>query len=134
LASDRANSDEGTRKDDRETQRLSPQGSAISPFLSHQSLTTGCSLLVVLIGNTWTGKTSFLSQLQSGTMIQNPVPTIGVDFCLKTIEKNSSVIKGSSFGQFASQSHVFPSSVQIWDTAGQDRYRSIATSYYRYSR
>ena len=41
--------------------------------------------------------------------------TIGVEFCTKTItNEDGKVIKA-----------------QIWDTAGQDRYRSVASAYYK---
>ena len=40
--------------------------------------------------------------------------TIGVDFHIKTIEYNDKVIK-----------------LQLWDCAGQERFRSIVSSYYR---
>ena len=42
------------------------------------------------------------------------MPTIGVDFKLKTIQSHNKVIK-----------------LQIWDTAGQERFQAITTSYYR---
>ncbi|RMZ93796.1 ras-related Rab-11B isoform X2, partial [Brachionus plicatilis] len=41
-------------------------------------------------------------------------PTIGIDFTTKTVELDSKCIK-----------------VQIWDTAGQDRFKSISTAFYR---
>ena len=42
------------------------------------------------------------------------VPTIGVDFKIKTFEIDSKKIK-----------------MQIWDTAGQERFKNIIASYYR---
>ena len=42
------------------------------------------------------------------------MPTIGVDFKIRTIECDGKTIK-----------------LQIWDTAGQDRFRTITSSYYK---
>jgi len=42
------------------------------------------------------------------------ISTIGVDFDVKTINIDDKALK-----------------MQLWDTAGQDRFRSITTSYYR---
>lgn len=42
------------------------------------------------------------------------LPTIGVDFKIKTFESNGSTIK-----------------LQIWDTAGQERFKTITASYYK---
>jgi small GTP-binding protein len=42
------------------------------------------------------------------------ISTIGVDFRIKTMERQNKVVK-----------------LQIWDTAGQERFRAITTSYYR---
>ena len=39
---------------------------------------------------------------------------MGVDFRIKTVTIASKIVK-----------------IQIWDTAGQDRFRTIVTSYYR---
>lgn len=42
------------------------------------------------------------------------MPTIGIDFRLKTIEVKGKTVK-----------------VQVWDTAGQERFRTITHNYYR---
>ena len=42
------------------------------------------------------------------------MPTIGVDFKIRTIDVDSKTIK-----------------LQIWDTAGQDRFKTITSSYYK---
>jgi len=42
------------------------------------------------------------------------LPTIGVDFKIRTFESNGSTVK-----------------LQIWDTAGQERFKTITASYYK---
>ena len=42
------------------------------------------------------------------------MPTIGVDFKIRTIESDDKVCK-----------------LQIWDTAGQERFKTITSSYYK---
>jgi small GTP-binding protein len=70
---------------------------------------------VLLLGDTSVGKTCFLLRYTEDTFTENHISTIGVDFKLKLLstapEKN---IK-----------------LQIWDTAGQDRFRCITKSYFR---
>jgi Ras-related protein Rab-1A len=42
------------------------------------------------------------------------MPTIGVDFKIRTVEVNGKTVK-----------------LQIWDTAGQERFKTITQSYYK---
>jgi len=69
---------------------------------------------VVLLGDSGTGKSCLLKQLCENKFDDGHVSTIGVDFGVRTIQLDSTVAK-----------------LQIWDTAGQDRFRSITASYYR---
>lgn len=69
---------------------------------------------LLLIGDSKVGKTSFLSQFQSNEFFTNYTPTIGVDFAIKTVDIGDSKVK-----------------LQIWDTAGDDRFISIVTAYFR---
>ena len=83
---------------------------------------------IMLIGNL-TGKTAFLKRFIENIWIDSDSyrPTIGVDFIsnilisqlllfqgLKTIKLNGKIIK-----------------LQIWDTAGPERFRNIISSFYR---
>ena len=69
---------------------------------------------LLLIGNSSVGKSSLLFRFVENVWDDNFVPTIGVDFKLKTLEINGKKVK-----------------LQIWDTAGQERFKNITSSYYR---
>ena len=69
---------------------------------------------LLLIGDSGVGKTSLLLGYSDNNFNNNFIPTIGIDFKIKTIELHGKKIK-----------------LQIWDTAGQERFISITTSYYR---
>ncbi len=69
---------------------------------------------VLLVGNTSVGKSSLFLRFVDKIWNDAFVPTIGVDFKIKTLNINNKNIK-----------------LQIWDTAGQERFRTIISSYYR---
>ena len=71
--------------------------------------------LVITMGDTSVGKTSLLSVYMKGVFPDNNLPTIGVEFSSKeiTLEDNSKI------------------KIQIFDTAGQEKYRSIVSNYCR---
>ena len=69
---------------------------------------------VLLLGNSNVGKSSLFLRFVDDIWNDAFVPTIGVDFKIKTFEIDSKKIK-----------------MQIWDTAGQERFKNIVASYYR---
>ena len=69
---------------------------------------------VLLLGNSNVGKSSIFLRFVDDIWNDTFVPTIGVDFKIKTFEIDSKKIK-----------------MQIWDTAGQERFKNIIASYYR---
>jgi Ras-related protein Rab-1A len=69
---------------------------------------------VLLLGDSSVGKTCFLLRFSDDTFTDNHISTIGLDYRLKMVSVNESVIK-----------------LQIWDTAGQDRFRAITKNYYK---
>lgn len=71
-------------------------------------------LKIVITGDSAVGKSCMLSRYIDNKFNDCYFSTIGVDFTIKTIEVDDMVLK-----------------LQIWDTAGQDRFRSIVNSYYR---
>ena len=69
---------------------------------------------IVFIGNPSTGKTSLLNRICNDKFLPDYDSTIGVDFFTKTIYYDESIFK-----------------VQLWDSAGQEKYRSLIPSYVR---
>jgi small GTP-binding protein len=69
---------------------------------------------VVFIGNTRVGKTSILNKLISDTFEEGEKSTIGANFQIRIEEVHGKKIE-----------------IQIWDTAGQEQYRSLSPVYYR---
>ena len=69
---------------------------------------------VVFIGNPTAGKTSLLNRICNDKFLPNYDSTIGVDFFTKTIFFNETIFK-----------------LQLWDSAGQEKYRSLIPSYIR---
>ena len=71
-------------------------------------------LKILLIGDSFVGKTSLLIRYCDGEFYQNHMATIGVEFKEKKLELDGRSIK-----------------LQIWDTSGQERFRSITQNFYR---
>jgi small GTP-binding protein len=71
-------------------------------------------LKCIFIGDMFVGKTSLCNKLVNYEVPISYQSTIGVDFFCKMLDINNKKIK-----------------LQIWDTTGQERYRSITRSYYR---
>lgn len=70
---------------------------------------------ILLLGDSTVGKTCFLMRFTDKTFQEIHMSTIGLDYRLKEVT-------------MADGKHI---KVQIWDTAGQDRYRSITRNYYK---
>lgn len=68
----------------------------------------------IIIGDTGVGKSCLLLQLTDKRFRQQHDLTIGVEFGARTVQINNKNIK-----------------LQIWDTAGQESFKSITRSYYR---
>ncbi|CAG9536782.1 unnamed protein product [Cercopithifilaria johnstoni] len=72
---------------------------------------------VIMIGDSTVGKSSLLRYFTEGKCAEICDPTVGVDFYARMVEiKPGYRIK-----------------LQLWDTAGQEKFRSITRSYYRNS-
>eukprot|EP01120_Amphizonella_sp_Union-15-10_P005984 TRINITY_DN1850_c0_g2_i1.p1 TRINITY_DN1850_c0_g2~~TRINITY_DN1850_c0_g2_i1.p1 ORF type:complete len:188 (+),score=41.44 TRINITY_DN1850_c0_g2_i1:38-601(+) len=71
-------------------------------------------LKVLIIGDSSVGKSSLLVQYTEGNFTDTFISTIGVDFKIQTLNMNGQRVR-----------------LQIWDTAGQEKFRTITSSYYR---
>ncbi|XP_074212287.1 ras-related protein Rab-36 isoform X2 [Camelus bactrianus] len=69
---------------------------------------------VVVVGDLYVGKTSLIRRFCRNVFDRNYKATIGVDFEIERFE-----VAG------------IPYSLQIWDTAGQEKFKCIASAYYR---
>ena len=70
---------------------------------------------ILLLGDSSVGKTCFLLRYTDNTFQEIYMSTIGLDYRLKTVKlPNEKKIRA-----------------QIWDTAGQDRFRAITKNYYK---
>jgi Ras-related protein Rab-11A len=69
---------------------------------------------LILIGDSSVGKSNILLKYLKNEFEPNSQATVGVEFGTKNILINDKRIK-----------------IQIWDTAGEERYRSITSAYYK---
>ena len=69
---------------------------------------------LILIGNSGVGKSCILQRYMKHTFEEKYKCTIGVDFLMKSLTINGKTVK-----------------LQLWDTAGQEKYKSMVSSYYR---
>ena len=86
-----------------------------SKMLDRKDLDYDFLFKFLLIGDSGIGKTSILSRFSDNEFLTNFIPTIGVDFKIKTIELNGKTIK-----------------LQLWDTAGKCIFQNRASKYLYY--
>lgn len=70
---------------------------------------------LLMVGDSGVGKSAFLKRYRSDSFSADRVATIGVDFQRTRVEIDRSYV----------------ARVQMWDTAGPERFRTITRSYYR---
>ncbi|KAI9086345.1 hypothetical protein K1719_031799 [Acacia pycnantha] len=80
---------------------------------SGQSAGHDLSFKILLIGDSGVGKSSLLVSFISNS-VEDLSPTIGVDFKIKVFTVGGKRLK-----------------LTIWDTAGQEKFRTLTSSYYR---
>ncbi|VDP12490.1 unnamed protein product [Soboliphyme baturini] len=71
---------------------------------------------IVVIGDHFSGKSCILLRFSENAFRPDHVSTIGIDFKLRTIQLGRDRIR-----------------MELWDTAGMERYRTIYNSYYYYA-
>jgi len=69
---------------------------------------------IIIIGESGVGKSSLLMRYVDNYFPEHYISTIGVDFKIKTLTSDGKLVK-----------------LQIWDTAGQEKFRFITNSFYR---
>ena len=69
---------------------------------------------VVLVGDSFVGKTNIMSKYLKNEFYEDSKTTVGVEFGSK---------------EFTIEGHKIKA--QIWDTAGQERYKAITSAYYK---
>ena len=69
---------------------------------------------VVLIGSSNAGKTNLMTRFTKNEFSLDSKTTVGVEFSTRSIQVDGQLVKA-----------------QIWDTAGQEKYRAIVSAYYR---
>lgn len=74
------------------------------------------AIKLILVGDTNTGKTTTLYAMQRNIPKTTPISTVGVEFAAIGYEYGGKHFK-----------------LQVWDTAGQEKFRSITTSFFKNS-
>ena len=69
---------------------------------------------ILLIGDVGVGKTSILTKYCNNYFPKGIEPTMGIEFKIKIIKRNNFNVK-----------------LQIWDTSGQEKFKSITQNYFR---
>jgi len=83
-------------------------------FRSHDGKDYDGLVKLVLVGPSGAGKSSLLRRFADAEFDVPFRGTMGVDFRIKRVKAAHSVVK-----------------LQVWDTAGEERFRTITTAYYR---
>src|SRR3990167_1787760 len=84
-------------------------------------------LKLLIIGDQGVGKSSMLIRFADNTYSESYLSTIGVDFKVKTVQ----IPCGKFDDDDIYESNIKKVKLQIWDTAGMERFQSIVSNYYR---
>ena len=75
------------------------------------------TIKIVLLGETSVGKTSIISRFASNSFNPNTLSSLSAQFVSKTVEIDGKSLK-----------------LDLWDTAGQEKYRALAKIFYKDAR
>jgi Ras-related protein Rab-1A len=75
----------------------------------------GSNLQMLMVGDSFVGKSSYMLRLSENTFTNSYISTIGVDFKIIQIKLDGQPIK-----------------LQVFETTGGERFRTVTTSYYRF--
>ena len=75
------------------------------------------TIKIVLLGETSVGKTSIISRFASNSFNPNTLSSLSAQFVSKTVEIDGTSLK-----------------LDLWDTAGQEKYRALAKIFYKDAR
>ena len=78
------------------------------------SITPDATIKIKMLGDSGVGKTSIINRYTEGTFTEHTQPTIGVDYKHANVKVQDKMLR-----------------LVIWDTAGQDKYRTLTSSYYK---
>ena len=76
---------------------------------------TRASVKVVLVGDSYVGKSNIFSRFTKDYYLPNSPPTITAEYCSKSILLDTRTV----------------CSVQLWDTAGQEKFKAVSKQYYK---
>jgi Ras-related protein Rab-11A len=71
-------------------------------------------LKIILVGDVAVGKTNLITRYTTKAFSIESKPTLGIEFSMSTLYKNGKTIR-----------------VQIWDTSGQEIYKSMTKNYFK---
>ena len=80
----------------------------------NNEITSIKSYKVLLLGNSYVGKTCILLRFSEDSFNENYELTIGLNYRIKTLNIDNNPIK-----------------MQIWDTSGEEKFKAIAKNFYR---
>ena len=88
----------------------------VLPIENNENLQSDLTFKIIVIGNSFVGKSSLVERAIKNRFLGDYNATIGFDYCSFFIKYDSKIIK-----------------LQIWDTCGQEIYQSLITNFYRNS-
>eukprot|EP01091_Cochliopodium_minus_P013640 TRINITY_DN4439_c0_g1_i1.p1 TRINITY_DN4439_c0_g1~~TRINITY_DN4439_c0_g1_i1.p1 ORF type:complete len:241 (-),score=58.50 TRINITY_DN4439_c0_g1_i1:18-740(-) len=93
---------------------MKTKGQGLNTMTSMHNSDKNKVMKVLLLGDSYVGKTSLLNMYANNSFSEKYKATIGMDFLTKVIKTSKGEV-----------------TVQIWDSAGQERFSSLGNAFYR---